>query len=181
MEIIFIRHAKTEANEKNIWQGDSDLDLSERGKIEIENLKKNSQFLDIDIILSSPKIRAIKTARALIHKQKTKLITLNDLVERHFGDLELQKVDEIEKQQLADWELNTDLNHGVEKIKDMYFKRVKPFLLSLKNNAELRDKKIAIVSHSWIGRLISFFSSNEKDVNLIKIAPQNTIIYRFNI
>ncbi len=86
-----------------------------------------------------------------------------------------------EKEILSDWILNTDLNQNVEKIQDMYYQRIKPFLLELKSKYNNSNKKILIVSHSWVGRLISFFCSFELKNELIAQAPLNAYIYEYEI
>ena len=48
MTIYLIRHGKTEANEKHLYCGSTDLPLSEAGRAELQNLHydiKNVRFL----------------------------------------------------------------------------------------------------------------------------------------
>ncbi|PHJ13281.1 phosphoglycerate mutase, partial [Fervidobacterium sp. SC_NGM5_G05] len=68
--IYLIRHAVTEWNEKQLWQGVVDTDLSKKG---IEQARKIGHFfkmndIKIDIIYSSPMKRAIQTAQEIALK-----------------------------------------------------------------------------------------------------------------
>lgn len=180
MKIFFIRHCKTDKNLSNIWQGkNSDEYLSIEGQKELILLKDNLNFIP-DIIFSSPLKRAIETAEGIKNKD-TELIIEKCLIERDFGKLEGTETDENDKNLLSDYDLNTDLNQNVEKIQDMYLLRIKPFLLQLKKEFEHSNKNIVIVSHSWVGRLLSFFSTNENNKDTIKTSLKNGIIYEFDI
>lgn len=111
MTIYFIYHCKTDANDNNEWQGQSDNELSEKGLKQIEKLKE----LDIvfDIIYTSPLKRALKTANAL-KKENSKIIVSSKITERSFGNLEMKPVNEKDKKNLSDWNLNTDMYQRIE-------------------------------------------------------------------
>lgn len=178
MKIYFLRHAKTDSNIYNRWQGKSDLDLSNEGVEQLKELAKQNYIFDV--IFTSPTKRTLKTAN--VFKNINNLIICDDrILERDFGNLESKDVQEGEKEMLSDWDFNTDLNQNVEKIQDMYYLRVKPFLLELKSKYNDSNKKILIVSHSWVGRLISFFCSKETKKELIAKAPINGYIYEYEI
>lgn len=180
MKIYYIRHGATESNLSNKWQGLSDIELSEVGLQQIEYLKNSIQNWDIDVIYTSPLKRALKTADAL-KKINTEIIVDNRIIERDFGSLEQTEVKDNQKELLADININTDLDSNVEKINSMYTQRIKPFLLDIKEKYKNTNKNIFIVAHSWVGRLISYYASNEKDSELIKIAPTNAQIYEYEI
>lgn len=65
--IYLIRHASTEWNEKQLWQGVVDTELSGNGIKQAESIAK--YFIDndikIDIMFSSPMKRAIQTAQII--------------------------------------------------------------------------------------------------------------------
>lgn len=180
MKIYYIRHCKTENNIKKRWQGITDIDLSEEGLMELEQLKKETKNYNFDIVFSSPLKRAIRTAE-IFKKEKTKLIIENSIIERNFGLLELQEIKKEQTEILSNLKLNSDLNMNVEKINDMYNKRIKPFLMKIKKEFENTNKNILICSHSWVGRLLFYFVSNEKDEQVIKIAPKHASIYEIKI
>ena len=178
MKIYFLRHAKTDSNTQNRWQGRGDLDRSNEGMEQLKQLANKNYFFDV--IFTSPTKRTLKTA--CVFKNSNNLIICDGrILERDFGNLESKEVQEGEKEILSNWDLNTDLNQNVEKIQDMYYLRIKPFLLELKSEYKDSNKKILIVSHSWVGRLISFFSSKVTKKELIAEAPINAHIYEYEI
>ena len=63
-KIIVVRHAQSLANEKGIFIGHMDMDLSELGKKQAELLGKYllDKAFPIDVIYSSDLSRAMKTA-----------------------------------------------------------------------------------------------------------------------
>lgn len=87
---FLIRHGETEQNKQNIIQGRIDNPLNETGKIQARHVaswfQKNQ--IALDVIYSSPLIRAVETAMILkdgIHHFQT--IHLHEgLIERNFGD-----------------------------------------------------------------------------------------------
>lgn len=63
LNIYLVRHGETLANVENKIQGQSELSLTERGKIEIKNLaiKLKDKGLEFDLVYSSDQKRAIET------------------------------------------------------------------------------------------------------------------------
>jgi broad specificity phosphatase PhoE len=79
---------------------------------------------------------------------------------------------------MSNWDLNSDLDNGVETIQDMYFKRIKPFIDQI---IKIHSKKtIVVVAHSWVGRLFNFYFSN-KDKSTIAITPKNGVPIKYKI
>jgi phosphoserine phosphatase len=62
--ITFIRHAESAANETGIWNGRSDGPLSEAGESQLEALGKRLGSAQFDLVVSSPLLRARRTAEA---------------------------------------------------------------------------------------------------------------------
>ncbi len=178
MKVLFIRHCATKMNINNSWCGCSDVPLSEEGIEQLKQIKEIGNKYKVDCIYCSPLSRARITAEALSNG-KTPIIIDPLLIERDFGKLEGKPCSEKDKNDMANWELNTDLGQGVEKIQDMYYKRLLPFINKLSRTYNA-DKTIAIVSHSWIGRLISFYVSNMKDFEIIYKKPKHCFAYEYN-
>ena len=63
MKLIIMRHGKTEANEKRLYCGKTDISLSEKGKSELLEKKSEFQFPDISgmKIITSGKKRCEET------------------------------------------------------------------------------------------------------------------------
>lgn len=84
----FIRHGETEWNKKNIIMGSIDMPLNEVG---IEQAHQAATVLadqDFQIIISSPRIRALKTAEIIAAAAKKQIRIDANFVERNWGEAE---------------------------------------------------------------------------------------------
>ena len=98
-EIVFIRHAESQANADGIWNGRSDGPLSEAGEASLEALGRRLSSWNFDAVISSPLTRAVKTAEAFasdvdvedalieIGLGKWEGMTFSDVQERHGEEL----------------------------------------------------------------------------------------------
>ena len=83
-----IRHCEAMGNVLRLFQGSSDLDISELGAKQLEFLKKRFSEVHIDKVYSSPLIRAVKTARAVVGDRDLSVETCDGLIELHGGVVE---------------------------------------------------------------------------------------------
>lgn len=86
-QITFVRHAESEGNANNLWQGQAEFPLSENGKAQARALAehlahKGEKF---DQILSSPLSRAHDTAAAVAEKLNLPVETVPLWLERNNG------------------------------------------------------------------------------------------------
>lgn len=88
MKIYSTRHGQTDFNKSNIVLGTTDIELNETGLIQAEQLAENVTGFDIDIIISSPMKRAMKTAQIVAEKNKIENITDIRLREWDYGEYE---------------------------------------------------------------------------------------------
>lgn len=65
-EIYMVRHCEAMGNVKRLFQGSTDLDISETGEKQLEYLKRRFENIPLDKVYTSPLIRAYKTALAVI-------------------------------------------------------------------------------------------------------------------
>lgn len=63
-EIVFVRHAESQANLDGVWNGRTDGGLSESGELSLDPLGKRLSSWEFDGVISSPLARARRTARA---------------------------------------------------------------------------------------------------------------------
>ena len=64
-KLYIIRHCEALGNAKRLFQGTTDLDISETGAKQLEFLRERFRGIPIDKVYSSPLIRAEKTAEAV--------------------------------------------------------------------------------------------------------------------
>lgn len=65
-EIYMVRHCEAMGNVKKLFQGSTDLDISETGAKQLEYLRKRFDKISLDKVYTSPMIRTYKTALATI-------------------------------------------------------------------------------------------------------------------
>lgn len=63
--LYLIRHCEAQGNAKRLFQGSTDLDISEMGAKQLEFLRERFRNIELDGVYSSPLIRAQKTALAV--------------------------------------------------------------------------------------------------------------------
>ncbi len=99
MEIYLIRHT-TPLVEKGICYGQTDLDITDSFEEEVEMIRPHIPSNHIKVY-SSPLQRCKKLASALYHPNLVECHP--DLMELNCGDWEMQKWDEIPKEEIQPW------------------------------------------------------------------------------
>ena len=90
-KIYFVRHCEAEGNVRRIFQGTTDLDITELGAKQLKFIKKRFENIDLDKIYTSPLIRAKKTALAVKGNKRTEVAVLDGLCELYGGVVEGKK------------------------------------------------------------------------------------------
>jgi len=101
--LVLVRHGQSTYNQKNIFTGWTDVDLSEQGRDEAKKagllLKKNNIYPDI--CFTSWLKRAIHTAQILLKEldwEHIDMIKSYKLNERHYGNWQGRDKDEVKKE-----------------------------------------------------------------------------------
>ncbi len=90
--IYLIRHGKTYCNEKNLYCGKTDIDLSEFGRKELE-LKDMNQYPKCDFYFTSGLKRTNSTFEIICPDKNYTII--NEFSEYNFGDFELKSYEDL--------------------------------------------------------------------------------------
>ncbi len=93
--ISVIRHGMTEANEKGIYIGKTDLPLSPKGAADLAAKMDEFVYPTVHRVYSSPLLRCTETADILF--PCTEMCTVDDLRELDFGEFENKSIDELAK------------------------------------------------------------------------------------
>lgn len=83
MNILFIRHGQTTGDVENRYGGDYDDHLSEEGKKQLALFLKSMKSRKIDLVVSSPLLRAIESAAPLAEQAGCQMTTEDDFRERN--------------------------------------------------------------------------------------------------
>lgn len=86
--VILIRHCEAEGNRKRIFQGHTDAPISENGKVQLDLLSVRLRNTKIDVLYSSPLVRAYETAKAINRYHHLPILTDRGLMELNGGDWE---------------------------------------------------------------------------------------------
>lgn len=154
MKIYSTRHGETLWNFENRILGRTDIGLTERGIKQAEELaEKAAEKNDIDIIISSPLMRAKQTAKIVAEKLNLTFTTDDRLMEWDYGEFE-----------------------GLERYTDGFYDNKREFAVKMKNGGEsllqlahrvysaldeiivnYHDKNVLIVSHGGVCRVIETY------------------------
>jgi probable phosphoglycerate mutase len=177
MMLYVVRHGETVWNVDHRVQGQTDVPLTEKGKEEASELKELVSGLDIDVVISSPLIRAKETAKIIIDN-KLPVNTDDRIIERDWGLNEGEIVDNVDMIDCWDFSLNTK-GLEFEKVQD-FMSRVSEFLEDIK--VRYQDKNVLVVAHSAVLRAIHYLLSGiPEDGDLTRIDIPNLRIIEYKI
>ena len=155
--IYIVRHCEAMGNVRRIFQGLTDLDISENGEKQLECLKNRFSDIPLDKIYSSPLIRTRKTAEAIRGDRNIEIEVFDGLIEINGGILEgMPFADSFKKHpDLADaWDNHPEDFHPEqgELMSDAY-ERIWDAVLSIaKKN---KGKTIACATHGGVTRCLN--------------------------
>lgn len=157
MEIYIMRHGETNWNANGIIQGRSATRLSRRGIEQVETSAEQLKGLNIDLIISSPLMRAVQTANIVASKVNVKIIKDDRLTEIGQGIFTGRKYQSLSSEERHLKE-SRSAKVGMESLENVH-SRVQDFLEYLKKN--FSDKKILIITHDGVASCIEFCSEHK--------------------
>ena len=176
MELLFIRHGETEWNVLKKIQGQVDTNLNENGIKQAEELKDKLASENVDVILTSPLIRAKKTAEIIKGNRNIEIIVIPNLIERDFGELEGISYDEFDYDGFWSYKKNLTFE-GAENIKD-FFRRIYKTIDKIKQ--EYENKRILIVAHAGVSISLKCYFEGIPDIDtLAYLATRNCEVAKF--
>lgn len=90
-KLYFVRHGLSEMNVQGLMAGTTDTPLTDLGRKQAKKAGQSAKDLNINLIVSSPLSRALKTAQIIAQEigyPKNKIILNQLLIERDHGSLE---------------------------------------------------------------------------------------------
>ncbi len=173
--LYLLRHAQSEYNEKGIFQGRLDSDLTPLGFVQARLVAQELSDKGIDIIYSSPQRRAYKTALAVADVLGLEVIVDERIREMSFGEYEgrhFWRLMEEEGELLRAW-LSNPVENPLPTQEDMesFKNRVESFLMDI---LQERHTSILIVAHGGTLHAIVCLSLGLGLENLWNIHMDNT-------
>jgi broad specificity phosphatase PhoE len=90
----FLRHGETDWNRQRICMGTKNIPLNNVGRSQASLIQQQIQGQKIDLIVSSPLIRALETAQIINNQMELPITILDELKECSFGIVEGQPHDD---------------------------------------------------------------------------------------
>ena len=175
MKVYLVRHGQCDSNVIGRYNF-IDEDINEVGIKQAEDLREKIKDIDYDIVISSPLIRALHTAK-MINVNNKEILLDERLVERKHGSLEGKSVDVTDREEY--WNYYTNVKYGTEERIPDLCNRVKEFL------DELKDKKyrsVLIVAHSGVSKAFYvYFNGIPKDGKMLNLGLKNTEVKEYEL
>ena len=152
--LYLVRHCQSTGNLRNIFQGQTDADVSAMGEKQLALLGLRFRDVPVDAVYSSPLRRALKTAEAVNAYHNLPITQLNDLMEVDVGELEGRKLDSVFEGHpalAARWnEAPQDCAFpGGESVAQVYGRAKSALSRILRENA---GKTVVVASHGFLLR-----------------------------
>lgn len=171
MKIYIVRHGEVPHNALHQYNT-TDEDLTELGIKQAEELKDKIKNIKFDIIISSPLIRAKRTAEIITEHKK--ILFDKRIKERSCGSLSGQPLEVTNREEY--WNYYTDIQYGTsENIKE-FFNRVYDFLDELKKKSY---KNVLIVAHSGVSKAFSGYFEGIQDGKFLNRGLKNCEIKEY--
>ncbi len=159
--IYLVRHAQSDGNNKSLFQGITDCELSENGLKQLEFLAERFKDIKIDKVYSSPLKRTRATAGAINKYHNHDIIIDDGLIELNGGIFENRTWDDLYSSHAKEMEIWENSHHlfEIEKgetMKQLYDRITKTILNIVKEN---EGKTIAIASHGCAIRTFLCFAN----------------------
>lgn len=146
MDIVFVRHGSTELNEKHVYGGVMNAEISQKGISEIKSIKKYIENIKFDLVYTSPLKRAIQSTNLIAENYEID----NRLSEMNFGIFEGLSYSEIarsypvESKSWGEDVLNYRIPEG-ENLRDV-FNRTESFIEDISK----QKGNILVVAHAGV-------------------------------
>lgn len=147
MKVFLLRHGQTTGDVEDRYGGDYDDHLTELGRAQAEDLARQLVDKDIEVIFTSPRLRALETAEILKEKLKVEVQTIDDFRERNQNGIMTGMVRAEAKEKYPQLvELLKDPHNTVEGGEDYhrFGQRIESALNEVKNSG---FSTIAVVTH----------------------------------
>ncbi len=125
-KLIIVRHCEAEGNKYRTFQGHTDSDISDKGKIQLDLLSVRCRNMHIDALYSSPLKRAYATAEAVNRFHHLPIQIEPGLIEINGGEWEGEKWAELpdiypeqaHNWNCAPWDFKTEKGESMRQVYD---------------------------------------------------------------
>ena len=154
MQLILVRHGESIGNFENRLQGQTDYELTPRGRLEAEATAERLAAMGASALYTSPLTRAMGTAVTIAGRLGCEPRVLEELSEYHFGELSGATYAEI-RERFGQTTAPQERVYPGEEGRGVFFRRVTETLWRIAD--EHPGEAVAVVSH---GGPIALFCQN---------------------
>ena len=188
--LVLVRHGQSLWNEKNLFTGWKDPNLTEKGEKEAlqAGLVLKESGHKFHIMFTSVLLRAKRTGNIILQEmaqENLKIVESEALNERNYGDLSGLNKDDARKKwgedQVHLWRRSFDIAPpGGESLK-MTAERVIPYYKGNIKNKLIENKNVLAVAHGNSIRAVCkyLFKLDEKKISSLEIPTGNPLIINF--
>lgn len=151
MKLYVLRHGETNENITKVMQGNMETYLNETGKAQAMSVRDKVKEAGIDLVISSPKIRALETAR--LAAPEVDIIEDERLLSRNHGEFEGMTRDQINLHEY--WNIKKNVQYERAETVGELFNRISSLLNDILE--KYNDKTVMIVTHSGITRVLYYY------------------------
>lgn len=172
IKISLIRHGKTYANEKKLYYGFSDIDLSFDGIKELEKLKNEIKYEKPSLFITSGLKRTIQTLKILYGN--VDYVIDEGFKEMNFGDFELKSYQQLKNNEdYKKWIENIEENKIPNGENKKQFKKrvINSFNNLIKNSVKNSIENIVVICHSGVISIIMMYLFNEENKTFYDYLP----------
>ena len=189
--LILVRHGQSEWNQKNIFTGWENPELTQKGREEakLAGILINNLKIKFNYLFTSALVRAQVTGSIIldnVNQENVKIIKNKALNERFYGDLQGLNKDECRKKwgedQVQIWRRSYDIGPpGGESLKETG-ERVMPFFLNEIFPLILKGENIIVSAHgNSLRSLIKYLDKlSSKEIVKLEIPTGSPIHYLFD-
>ena len=176
MRIFVARHGQTQWNAENKICGRTDLPLTEEGQTQAQLLADRTRELDIDVIISSPMLRARQTAAPTAALHGLEVLVDQRLIEQDFGIYE--GADRQEPAFLANKRHFAIRYPGGESMMDVAY-RVYGLLEEIKE--KYPGKNVLLVCHGGICRVVRTYFEDMTNEEYFHYSEENAAVREYKL
>ena len=152
MKLIFLRHGQTDWNVERRIQGCQDTELNQTGREQIKRIAvETKEPWQVSRIISSPLARARQSADIFSSVHQVPVSVSPFFRERHFGFLEGQSIEDIERKYLIDCEEIPDSRFGMEPLDQVKVRVIKGINILKETH---QKQTLLIITHGSIIKLL---------------------------
>lgn len=174
MKVYIVRHGECDSNLRKIYNYKGE-GLNNKGIKQAEFLREKVANIHLDIIYSSPLLRAKQTAE-ILKDNAIKIIYDERLREREHEDLEGKSIEDTNREEY--WNYYTTIKYGTEERIPDLFDRVANFLDELKTK---EYNSVLIVAHSGVSKAFSAYFEGIKDGKFLNRGLKNCEIKEYQL